>query len=259
MIYRQENLPFYQFEILSRVEGIGHIVTTRSGGVSPPPRDSLNLSFGNGDKKAHIQKNLEVLSRAIGIASNHIITANQVHGSRVKVVSHLDNDGPDDSDALITAATGICVMVLTADCVPILLCDPARRVVGAVHAGWKGTLEGIAQKAVDVFVQNFGAQPQDMMAGIGPSIGPCCFEVGPEVEARFIETWGTWDLRRGKKEGKNHIDLWNANARQLIHAGIPESQIEIANLCTCHNVDTFFSYRSEGATTGRFGTGIYLI
>lgn len=241
---------------------LGHFVSTRQGGASLPPQNTLNLSFRNHDKKEHVTLNRHVLANAVGISDQNIITANQVHGTEVAIVSQSGSlpggENATGSDALVTGTPGICLMILTADCVPVLLYDPEAGVVGAVHAGWKGTLGAIVQKTVQVLEQTFASKPRNMYAGIGPSIGPCCFEVGPEVLHQFEAVLGPKDLLYGNGESRGHIDLWTANARQLIQAGVPEAHIEQSSLCTCHHVDTFFSHRCEGGKTGRFGTGIFL-
>ena len=271
MIYNQKQVPYYQFSHLSRFRELGHFVSTRKGGISPPPQDTLNLSFRNGDRKAHVTENRESLAKVIGISPKHFITANQVHGTQVAIVAQsrkrrtiktVEFQGPngasDGLDALVTDVPGMCLMVLSADCVPVLLYDPVARIVGAVHAGWKGTMGTIVQKVVHVFQHTFDSQPDHIHAGIGPSIGPCCFEVGREVLEQYEAILGAEDLMAGKDGSHGYIDLWKANARQLVQVGVPDSHIEHSQLCTCHHVDTFFSYRCEQGKTGRFGTGIFL-
>ena len=133
-------------------------------------------------------------------------------------------------------------------------------VIGVVHAGWKGTLRLIARKTVKVFQEGFGSSPHDIRAGIGPSIGPCCFEVGPEVISQVEDRLGTSKEYIGNKlaDEKGYFDLWSANLRQLVRAGIPEKNIEVARVCTCDHADVFFSHRCEGGKTGRFGAGILI-
>jgi YfiH family protein len=274
MIYRKETIPFFQFEILSRDRSIQHFVTTRVGPAHHPPKQAFNLSVGNGQgaKREHGKKNRKALTKALRTPWMHITTVNQVHGNHIKLMSqshgnrlirdriaHDDVEGSDVSDAMVTDQPGNCIMVLTADCVPILLYDPIEKVVGAVHAGWKGTLLNIAGRVVEVFVDTFQSKPKNILAGIGPSIGPCCFEVGPEVTQQFSQIHGGSHIIPAKNGCKEKIDLWRANARQLMKSGVRESHIEHANLCTCHHTDTFFSYRCGADKAGRFGTGIFLV
>ena len=151
-------------------------------------------------------------------------------------------------------------MVLAADCVPVLMYDPRMRVIAAVHAGWRGTVGRIAAKTVERMREKFGCDPRDMLVGIGPSIGPCCFEVGEEVVEAALE--GLGDLKglveTGKHPGKYQLNLWEANCRQLRQVGVEDARIEVAGICTvCHH-DQFFSYRGDRGNTGRFGAGIML-
>ncbi|MDY6955082.1 MAG: peptidoglycan editing factor PgeF, partial [Thermodesulfobacteriota bacterium] len=164
------------------------------------------------------------------------------------------------TDAMVTGLPEICLMVFLADCVPLLIYDPTKRVVGVAHAGWKGTLQSIAEKTVHVFRRDFGSSPQDMVAAIGPSIGPCCYEVGQPVISQIEQLWKTKDgcVEKERSQSKRHLDLWEANRRQLVGAGIPNRNIEIARICTNHHPDLFFSYRHEKGKTGRFGAGIFL-
>ncbi|HET6454111.1 MAG TPA: peptidoglycan editing factor PgeF [Armatimonadota bacterium] len=153
----------------------------------------------------------------------------------------------DATDAMITNIPGICLMVLLADCTPILLYDPMQRAVAAAHAGWKGTAKQIGRKVVEAMRDSYGCRPEDIIAGIGPSIGPCCYEVGPEVISQFDA-----DL----VHDRNHLDLWEGNRRQLTEAGV--RSIEVAGICTKCNHDRFFSERHTPGT-GRFGAGIMLV
>jgi YfiH family protein len=159
---------------------------------------------------------------------------------------------------MVTNVPNICLTVLLADCVPILLYDPSKVVIGAVHAGWKGTLRLIAQEAVKVFQEYFGSSSRDILCGIGPSIGPCCYQVGPEVISQVKGVLGSKQdyVINESAEGRGHLDLWTANFRQLVEAGISKENIELAKVCTCDRAELFFSYRGERGKTGRFGAGI---
>ena len=264
---KMHGLPVWAFDHLGTYQGITHFVTTRHGGLSPSPWHALNLSFAVGDHKANVLKNRQILSEALGVPVTGLTTGAQVHGTGIAVVSEASGsqgacDGPDaldNTDGLVTDLPGICLMVLLADCVPILLYDPVRGVAGAVHAGWKGTLQGIAQKAVMVFRDRFGSMPGDIVAGIGPSIGPCCYEVGTEVIAQAAEALGTeHGYIQRKSDGRGYLDLWAANDVQLLRAGLAKDHIEIARICTyCHG-DLFFSYRHDKGNTGRFAAGILI-
>jgi len=263
------SLPIWFFENLMGHQSIRHFVATRIGGHSHPPYDALNLSFNVGDEPQNVLKNRKRLVEALGIPLTNLTTAKQVHDAHVKIISEpLRGKGATDyedaingTDAMVTHIPNICLMILVADCVPILFYDPSKRVIGAAHAGWQGTLQRVAQKTVKVFQEDFGCSPKDVVVGIGPSIGPCCYEVGQEVvsEVEHVFRIKAGLIRNESADSKRYFDLWTANLRQLVQAGIPENNIEVARICTCHHSDLFFSYRQEKGKTGRFGAGIVIL
>ena len=270
MIEKKTNaLSMWCFENLLGHEGMDHFVTTREGGSSRPPYNSLNLSFNVGDDPERVLDNRRTLAEALGMPLANLTTARQIHDAHVRIVleglrgkgSTDYEDAIDGTDAMVTNVPGICLMVLSADCVPILMWDPAKKVIGVVHAGWKGTLRFIARKAAKVFQKGFGSSPHDILVGIGPSIGPCCFEVGSEVIFQVKDRLGTGKKHFWNKlvDEKGYFDLWSANLKQLVQAGIPENNIEVARTCTCDHADVFFSHRCEGGRTGRFGAGILIL
>ncbi|MBX6342945.1 MAG: peptidoglycan editing factor PgeF, partial [Thermomicrobiaceae bacterium] len=184
-----------------------------------------------------------------------------VHGAAVRVVepgdagrgAHSFADAIPGTDALVTATPGLPIAVFCADCVPILLYDPRHRVVAAVHAGWRGTVANVAGRAVATMRERFGTQPIELLAGIGPSIGPCCYEVGEEVESAWAAAGVDHDGVALRRESASlRFDLWRANALALQAAGVREERIEIAAVCTACHVDRFFSHRAERGRTGRF-------
>lgn len=257
------SLTNFEFENLSARPEVRHFVTARLGGASPPPHDSLNLGFRTADDPSCVLANRQLLSDALGIQLDRFTVTKQVHGDRIEIIGEGQaglgardyESGMDETDALMTNVPGICVMVLVADCVPILLFDPAHMVVAAVHSGWKGTVARIGAKAVRLMAERFGSRASDIIAGIGPSIGPCCYEVGHEVESAFGPDA---PLGHRKANGRAHLDLWEANRRILLESGVPDAKIEIARLCTRCNADLFFSERHHPGT-GRFGAGIMLL
>jgi YfiH family protein len=265
---KNSGLSVWFFESLSKAEEICHFVSIRAPGNSGPPYDSLNLSFTVGDDPKSVLKNRTRLTKALGIPLASLTTAKQIHDGHVKIVSRaMRGRGSTDyegaigaTDAMVTNVPGICLMILLADCVPILFYDPSKRVVGVAHAGWKGTLGLIARKTVAAFKEHFDCAPEDILAGIGPSIGPCCYEVGQEVITRVEHVFGNRQGYVGNESagGKGYLDLWTANQKQLIQAGIPERNIEVARVCTYHHSNLFFSHRYEKGKTGRFGAGIFI-
>lgn len=243
---------------------IQSFVTTRLGGVSDWPYSSLNLGLHTQDNPINVIKNRELLAEAVHIQVSQFVYANQVHSGKVTLVTQEDiahgaiNFTPE-TDALVTNLKGICLMVMVADCVPILLFDPAKKVVAAIHAGWRGTIKTIVRNTVLAMQSVYGTNPKDLIAGIGPSIGPCCYEVGlnvkKEVEALYSNTE---EILKARSDSKFLFDLWKANHNQLIECGVSDSKIEIAQMCTQCNTDIFYSSRASRGITGRFCAGIYI-
>ncbi|MHB1002070.1 MAG: peptidoglycan editing factor PgeF [Armatimonadota bacterium] len=254
-----DTIKLMEFENLSAHNTIKHFVTTRTDGFSAPPYHSLNIGYHVADDPAKVTRNRTRLAVEIGMPLTSFTFAKQVHGNKVTIVTRqMKGKGAtnwesaiDDTDALVTSEEDICLMVLVADCVPVLFFDPIKRVVGAAHAGWKGTALKIASAVVDTMISEFKSNPTDIIAGIGPSIGPCCYQVSDEIISEIDQSQGTGFVIDG------YLNLWEANRSQLVSSGIPDKNIEVAQICTCCNSDTFFSYRHE-RPTGRFGAGILL-
>ncbi|MGM9760371.1 MAG: peptidoglycan editing factor PgeF [Parabacteroides sp.] len=265
---KHKTCEMLQFPALSGCCDIFHFVTTRHGGVSEGTFSSFNPSRYTDDNPNHIRQNLSLLAEAIGLPPERIILPHQVH--RDKVLTLTDDffgATPDEQltrlegvDALVANVPGWCVAVSTADCVPVLLYAPDKQVVAAVHAGWRGTVQRIVQRCVEKMQERFACDPAEMRAAIGPSIGQAAFEVGEEVVKAF-EMAGldvSRLLRRHPDTGKAHIDLWEANRQQLCEAGLDQTSVEVAGLCTFTHPDDFFSARRLGIRSGRILSGIYL-
>jgi YfiH family protein len=205
-----------------------------------------------------------ILSNALGIDSRRMIFPKQTHTATIKVINDLfftmNEEGQrgflNDTDAIITMLRGVCIAVKTADCVPVLLFDQKQKVVAAIHAGWRGTVQNIVLETINRLASEFGTQPSDLWAGIGPSISPEVYEVGKEVWGQFATEFYS-DTTPAQKD-KRLLDLWKANHHQLVMAGVPSSQIETAGICTLVDQDQFFSARRDGPKTGRMATGIML-
>ena len=197
------------------------------------------------------------MGAAFGVVEGKIFTVSQVHSDRIVIIDN-PNITPEviksqEADGIITDVKGVSIGILTADCVPVLLFDRKKRVVAAIHAGWKGTASKISAKAVEIMMERFGSRPQDITAAIGPAIGPCCYEVGEEVVSAFGHQKGV-----AVQHGKNwHIDLPKANQLQLQDAGVTE--IDLSDICTSCRIDLFFSHRKEMGKTGRQLSFISLI
>jgi YfiH family protein len=250
---------------LQTLDGLQHAITERGGGISRPPFTSLNLGLHVGDQPADVIQNRRRLAAALDARLEDFCFAEQCHGHRIAIVGEADRGrGALDSatalpatDALITDRLGLWLAVLVADCVPVILADPVRGVVGLVHAGWRGTVDGIAARTVAMMNEAFGCRPADIHAVIGPSIGPDDFEVGPEVVREFRmafpqERWP--ELIRPGAGDRSFVDLWRANALQLEAAGLNPDHIERAMISTASTTERFFSHRAEGGHTGRFAS-----
>lgn len=238
--------------VLAPFGDLAHAFLTRAGGASAAPFDSLNFGMWGGagaDAPEAIEENFAILGRALGVTRRNLFAIRQVHGCRVAVAEDEGGYGietPIEADAAITALAGVAVGVLTADCLPVLLYDPVKRVAGAAHAGWRGTEKGISVKTVEVMGRRFGSRPEDIMAALGPCIGPCCYEVGTDVAGRFSSTGAV-----RKVSGRTTLDIGLANRAQLVATGLKKENITGPDACTACSVTRFFSYRKESGTTGR--------
>jgi YfiH family protein len=187
-----------------------------------------------------------------------MVSPHQVHSAVVRAVNaQARGTVLERTDALISDTPGVYLMLRFADCVPVLFYDPVRRAVGLAHAGWRGTVEKIGQATVQAMVETFGCRPVDILAGIGPSIGPCCYEVGDEVvEAARAAFPVAPHLVDRRANGRDHLDLWEANRHQLVARGL--AKVEVSGLCTACRTDEWFSHRAERGRTGRLGAVIGL-
>lgn len=248
---------FYQAERLVNFPKLTHAVTTRHGGISPAPFDSLNLSAHVGDTPERVQVNLDRLFKALELDRRAAVDASQAQADRVAFVTDKERGTRiKDVDGLITNRRGIPLMLRFADCVPILLYDPMHEAIGIAHAGWRGTVSKVLTNTVNAMREAFETQPRDLIACIGPSIGPCCYEIGADVQAK-VEQAFPQDLESLlSRNGSTHLNLWEANAVQLRALGV--EQIEIAEVCTSDHTDDFYSWRREKANTGRFAALIAL-
>ena len=218
--------------------------TTRHGGVSQAPYGSLNLGMSSGDDPAAVDANRQRLLAALGFAPGALALAGQIHGAEVRTI-----DAPglhERCDGLVTQQPGLLLGIIAADCAPVVFADPVARVVGACHSGWRGTQANIVGETVRAMIA-LGARPEQMRAAVGPCIAADAFEVGEEVAEQFDPTF----VVRRAEWPRPHVDLRGVLAAQLREAGIAETQIAIEPGCTVAENDRFFSYRTEGAQSGR--------
>jgi hypothetical protein len=242
-------------------EGFANGFSTRGGGVSPFPEGALNLAGFDQDAAENIRENRRRFVSALG-GDWSLAACWQVHGSDVLVVRERDARSPDSErcDALTTDLAGVLLGVKTADCVPLVIGDPRTGACAAVHAGWRGTLAEIAKRALARMREEFGTDPADVRAALGPAALGCCYEVGHEVTAAFREKFADSDsLFTPTREGHALVDLHEANRRQLVGAGVAPGRVHALPLCTMCRPDLFFSYRHDGRLQGRTGRSLSVI
>jgi len=269
----RDGIRYYTFEAFDAHAGLLAVVTTRHGGESTGPYATMNLGGQTGDDPQAVRRNRARAASLVGSETARLTFGRQVHSASVAQVERGTTGGAfDDTDALVTDAVGVPLVILTADCAAIFLFDPVHHAIGIAHAGWRGTVAGIAEKTVERMHDAFGSSPADLLAGIGPSIGPCCYEVGEEVIAAVDaalpehadevlvepDMASAGSFRASVNEGRRHFDLWRANELILMQAGLREEQIDVARLCTSCRTDMFYSHRAEKGITGRFG-GIIML
>lgn len=237
--------------------GVTAFSTTRQGGCSTGNYAAFNINGYCGDDEVHIAANKVALCGLLGIDSNRLVMPHQVHDCVVRRI-----DGPQQGviegvDAVMTDVPQLCIGVSTADCIPVLLYDSTHRAISAVHAGWRGTVLRIVQKAVEAMCDAYGTAPADLQAVIGPGISLDSFEVGDEVYNQFLSAG--FDMQPiSRRDAKWHIDLPMCNRLQLMEAGIPADHIQMTNICTYQQYDRYFSARRLGIQSGRIYTGILI-
>ena len=248
--------------------GAAHGFSTRLGGVSPAPMDSLNLAANRGDDPANVRENFTRFCAAVGADVNALVKNHQIHGDTVRPVTRADvmpspeTPGTFEADGLITGEPGVCLTIFSGDCIPVLLYDPVGRCIAAVHAGWRGTATGAAARAAEAMVRDYGCNPNHILAAIGPGIGPCCFETHADVPDGLRAGLGADAepfIRPLPREGKFSVDLKRANARWLERAGLLPDHIAICPACTACDLDTFWSHRVQGNLRGSMAAMIQLL
>lgn len=245
---------FYQFESLPE-DGLFHFSSTKKGWGGD------GKSRFTGDVPESYSGYRRELAAEFDLPQVQFVFPRQTHSNQVAVVDQTASLVEiSDTDALVTNQPGLCICVQTADCVPIVLFDPVKRVIAAIHSGWRGTVQQIARQTISVMADQFGSNPGEFLAGIGPSISAANYEVGPEVveQIQLVFPDTSTILFPSPNQGKAYLDLWEANRILLSQCGVPDAQIEISGLCTRAGDEEFYSARRDGADTGRMVTGILL-
>ena len=248
------DLKYYTIDEFEKTELVKHGFSTRCGGVSKNEYKSMNLRMNCDDSLENILKNYEIFSSEIGVNFENLVFSNQVHCDTIKSVVKEDMGNGitkpqkwDGADGLITNEPGVPLCIFSADCVPVFFLDPKKKVIALVHSGWKGTALKISAKCVEKMAEEYGSCPRDILAGIGPSIGVCHFEVGDEVADVFRDTFGDRVL---EKHEKWHVNMQKAIEISLLEKGILTNNIINAEVCTYCNSELLFSHRKTNGKRG---------
>lgn len=257
--YIEENgVEYIRFNNLEKYSDILiHGFTTRRGGVSEGIYQSLNMAFNKKDKRENVEENYRRISDVLGIDTRNMVLSNQVHDNKIRIVDESDRGKGiyRDSDiigidGLMTNTQDVALVTFYADCVPVFLFDPVKKVISLVHSGWRSTLKEISKEAVLKMKEVYGCQPSDIEAAVGPSIGQCCFEVDEDVYLQFLSTFKWCGEHCKKVEDKWFIDLPGIIKKNLLEEGLEESKIVLSEICTKCNNDVFFSHRGDKGKTG---------
>jgi YfiH family protein len=254
--HQSDTIRYFRFDQIQAY----HAIFTRHGGLSPEPWRSLNVGGTVGDDSKRVRANRNLSLQALGCDPSTVFDVWQVHGADVAYAAapRPDSESVRQADIILTDKPNVTLYMRFADCVPIMVHDPRRGVVGVAHAGWKGTVQDVAASMVNAMREQYGSNPSDLVAGIGPSIGPDHYEIGPDVIAQVRQKFGEEAQQvLPSYDGKIHFDLWKTNKLLLERAGI--GIIEVAGICTACNMQDWFSHRAEKGRTGRFGALITLM
>ncbi|MBI2251463.1 MAG: peptidoglycan editing factor PgeF [Armatimonadetes bacterium] len=253
ILHKKNNLIYFSFPHFP--SDIINIFTSRIGGISPPPYDSLNLGETTLDLKTNILENKKRLEKILNLNLTDFLKLN--HSGKV-VILNKNPKGKISADALITNKSGIALTIYYADCVPIFIFDRARKCIALIHAGWRGSFKKITEKTLKKMKKYFKTNPEDCLAGIASSIGPCCFSVKKDIAEKFLKIFPSWqDILveiPNELDRKWSINLWELNLRQLIKSGVKEKNIISSGLCTSCNDLYFYSYRRDKRNTGRMAS-----
>jgi YfiH family protein len=265
-INNKNGVCYITFPKLEKLGLVNHLFSTRLGGVSQGRYESMHLSFLNGDKRENVLENYRRLCGCVDIDINNLVLSAQTHTNNVEIVTKNDcgkgifKDGFCDVDGLITNDSGVALVTQYADCTPLLFYDPVNRVVATSPSGWRGTVQQIGRRTVEVMTEKYGSRPEDIIAAVGPAIGRCCYEVDDPV-INEIKKLSFLDFPRcytEKDNGKYMLDLKEVNREILINAGLRHENIDVSELCTACNADLLHSHRKTAGKRGTLGAFIAL-
>lgn len=262
-----KSVPLLYFPILENTGIVEHCFTTRAGGVSEGIFDSLNLSFTRGDDESAVMENYDRLAAALDTRKEQFVCTDQTHTTNVIRVGKEDcgygvtRQKPyTDVDGLVTDEPGVVLSTFFADCVPLYFVDTVNRAIGLSHSGWRGTVGRMGQRTLEKMATEFGTNPKDIVAAVGPSICQDCYEVSEDVAEEFIKEFSGHadEILINKGNGKYQLDLWKTNEIVLIEAGVNKENIAVTNICTCCNPDLLFSHRASKGKRGNLGAFMYI-
>lgn len=252
-VHIKNGVPYITFPKLEKA-GIVHGFSTRLGGISKGMFESMNLSYQRGDLKESVDENYRRMGRAIGFLPEQLVFSNQVHDTKIKIVTKKDcGNVMKEMDGLMTNESDICLVTSYADCVPLFFYDPVKEVIAVSHSGWKGTVNRMGQKTVEKMTKIYGSNPGDVIAAIGPSICQDCYEISEDVAVQFGKAFPKkWynQFMIEKGNGKYQLDLWKVNEYILLDAGITKEHLDVTDLCTCCNSQLLFSHRASKGKRG---------
>ena len=259
----KEGVPYLAFSHLEETHLVRHGFSTRLGGVSQGMFSTMNLSFSRGDEPEHVRENYRRLGRAVGFSCESLVFSDQTHTTHVRRVTEADRGKGfaiprdyTDVDGLITNVPGLTLATFYADCVPLFFVDPVHRAIGLSHSGWRGTAGRMGQVTLEAMHREFGTDPAQVLAAVGPSICQDCYEVSRDV----IEEFEKWPELYYEKEnqGKYQLNLWRANELILLEAGVRPEHLSVTNVCTCCNPFLLFSHRASKGRRGNLGAFLML-
>lgn len=265
----KNGVRYLQFPALMKPEVCRHLFSTRIGGVSEGDLGSMNLSYTRGDKPENVDENFRRIADILNCSLNDFVLSHQTHTTNVRVVTEADKGKGitkerdyEDVDGLITNVPGVVLSTFYADCVPLYFLDPVRKAIGLSHSGWRGTVNKMGMVTVRKMMEEYGCNPKDMIAVIGPSICVDCYEVSMDVAEEFMDAFADTDnldkIVIPKNKDKMLLDLWQANLAVLLEAGIAAENISMPDICTACNKDVLFSHRASNGKRGNLGAFLVL-
>lgn len=258
-VHNKNGVVYLTFPKLDKVGGVTAAFSTRLGGVSTGHQSSMSFGFALGDKRENVLENYRLFCDAIGVDCKNVVLAKQTHTANIRKVTKKDigkgifkSQDYTDVDGLVTSDPDVVLVTQYADCTPLLFFDPVKKVAATSHGGWRGTVQEIALKTVEIMVKDYGSKAKDIVCAIGPNISKCCYEVDEPVisEINKLDYLDKSLCYEEKSAGKYMLDLKETNRQILLKAGIKEENIDIADLCTCCNSETFHSHRATGVKRG---------